>query len=104
MQVVDDLRVLAQDASARGHVPLALSVEGVADALMTEDPVHVATMHDMWVKAAKPDLALTHLLGAADSRVEHDAFHAQVCLRVMRAIEGWFEEMTVAADADGEEG
>ena len=57
--VVEGLRVLARDAAVRGHEALAQSVEGVADALETEDPVHVATMHDLWVTAARPDLPLT---------------------------------------------
>lgn len=99
-----DLCTLAHDARRRGHESLALSVEGVTQALEVEDPVHVALVHDLWKQAARPDLGLTHLLGAADTRVEHDAFHAAVCLRVLRAIESWFEEMTALADAGGEEG
>lgn len=96
MPAVDDLRVLADDARARGYEAVAESVEGVIRGLGDNDPVWVAEAHDVWMASLQKDGALLRLLGSSGPHTDECAFPTAIVMGVVRVLESWLTQLQVS--------
>lgn len=96
MPAADDLRVLADDARARGYEAVAESVEGVIVALAAGDPVWAAEVHEAWVDATRRDGALLRLLGTGGPHLDECAFPTAIAMGVVRVVESWLVALSSA--------